>query len=63
MKWKPPEENSVDFTLRLRFPPVGPGSDEVDFTARPMFLLYEWQGGDREEYFDEMEVTDEEWEE
>jgi mRNA guanylyltransferase len=61
MKWKPPEENSVDFTLRLRFPPIRPDSDEPDLTARPIFCLYQWAGGRDDEFFDEMEVEDDEW--
>lgn len=35
---------------------------EPDMTAKPVFWLHTWLGGDRYEFFDEMEVEDDEWE-
>lgn len=67
LKFKPPSENSVDFKLELRFPPSEMDPDSPDYYAKPYFLLNQWMGGDGEdakyEYFDELLVTDEEWEE
>lgn len=60
LKWKPPSENSIDFKVELRFPPL-PDSDEPDYSAKPEFLLNTWLGGDRYEFFDFMAMTDEEW--
>ncbi|KLT46503.1 putative mRNA guanylyltransferase [Cutaneotrichosporon oleaginosum] len=60
LKWKPPSENSIDFRIELRFPP-GPGGDP-DLYAKPVFLLNQWMGGSQYEFFDEMDVEDEEWE-
>jgi mRNA guanylyltransferase len=64
LKWKPPSENSVDFKLVLRFPP-GPKGDP-DFTAKPIFALHAWAGGEgpraRYEPFDILGVDDDEWE-
>jgi len=66
MKWKPPSENSIDFKLVLRFPPLR-GSHQPDFHAKPYFVLNVWTGGKGSkalyQFFDLMEVTDEEWEE
>lgn len=63
IKWKPPSENSIDFKLELRFPPTPRNPDEVDFSAKPIFLLLENCGGHRGHvFFDTMEVDDDEWE-
>ncbi|KAF8319291.1 mRNA capping enzyme, alpha subunit [Clavulina sp. PMI_390] len=69
LKWKAPSENSIDFKLELRFPNMN-GTEEPDFTAKPVFLLLANHGtrgarGLREskyEYYDLMEMEDEEWE-
>jgi mRNA guanylyltransferase len=64
MKWKPPSENSIDFKLTLRFPPLA-NSSKPDFTAKPLFILNVWTGGDRNnsyEFFDVLQVDDDEWE-
>jgi mRNA guanylyltransferase len=68
LKWKPASENSIDFKLRLRFPPSPHDPDTPNFTAKPAFLLYTWLGGSANsnssyEFFDNMDMTDEEWEE
>lgn len=64
IKWKPPTENSIDFMLRLRFPPDPrvPGGNVPDICAKPLFLLEEYMGGSYEP-FDWAWVEDEEWEE
>ncbi|RDB22263.1 mRNA-capping enzyme subunit alpha [Hypsizygus marmoreus] len=66
MKWKPPSENSIDFKLVLRFPPMRNQPDKPDFHAKPIFLLYVWCGDERGvpkyEQYDEMYVEDDEWE-
>ncbi|KAK8869987.1 hypothetical protein IAR55_000557 [Kwoniella newhampshirensis] len=62
LKWKPPSENSIDFKLELRFPPSPSDPDEPDFYAKPTFLLHTWLGQDAYEYFDTMEMDDDEWE-
>lgn len=62
MKWKPASENSIDFKLELRFPPSPSDPSKPDFHAKPVFLLYQWLGGDRYEQYDTMYVDDEEWE-
>ncbi|PPQ75432.1 hypothetical protein CVT26_015354 [Gymnopilus dilepis] len=63
LKWKPPSENSIDFKLVLRFPPSRYNSQEPDWHAKPVFLLYVWLGGDSYEEYDNMYVEDQEWEE
>lgn len=62
MKWKPPSENSVDFKLELRFPPSKANAEGLDFYSKPTFVLLMWGGGHKYEYFDIMNVSDDEWE-
>lgn len=65
LKWKPPSENSIDFKLVLRFPPLAHDPKTPDFHAKPLFLLHAWTGGDgaqNYEQYDEMYVEDDEWE-
>ena len=61
LKWKPPSENSIDFKVELRFPPSPHDPSEPDFYAKPTFLLNTWLGGDAHEFYDEMDVEEEEW--
>lgn len=67
LKWKPPSENSIDFKLELRFPPAprAGGEEEaiIDYTAMPVFKLYQWLGGEEYEFFDAMDIEEEVWEE
>lgn len=67
MKWKPPSENSIDFKLVLRFPPVHGRPREPDLSAKPVFELHVYcgddRGGPKYEFFDIMHVEDHEWEE
>jgi mRNA guanylyltransferase len=78
LKWKPAEENSVDFRLKLEFPTISradldPDSDEddaesdtesvvVDYNSKPAFNLSVYHGDSTYQKFGEMYVTDEEWE-
>lgn len=71
IKWKPPSENTIDFKLRLRFPPdlqVDPRGNIPDLKAKPFFQLDEFLGkesksyDDGYRYFDWLYVEDEEWE-
>ncbi|KIJ35792.1 hypothetical protein M422DRAFT_180359 [Sphaerobolus stellatus SS14] len=70
LKWKPPSENSIDFRLELRFPPLASDPSRPDLTAKPIFALNVWLGKDRNskgkqaeayEFFDVMDVDDDEW--
>ncbi|KAJ7685345.1 mRNA capping enzyme, catalytic domain-containing protein [Mycena polygramma] len=62
LKWKPPSENSIDFKLVLRFPPLRDNPAKPDFHAKPVFLLHVWCGDSKYEIYDQMYVTDDEWE-
>ena len=66
IKWKPPSENSIDFKLILRFPPTPGRPNDPDFEAKPFFALHVMCGKERGvpkyEPYDEMYVSDEEWE-
>ncbi|GBB86355.1 hypothetical protein RclHR1_12780009 [Rhizophagus clarus] len=54
IKWKPPNENSIDFLLRFEF------NDDDD---KPRFCLHKWIANNEHAYFDDMYVTDDEWNE
>ncbi|PKK70276.1 mRNA capping enzyme, alpha subunit [Rhizophagus irregularis] len=54
LKWKPPNENSIDFLLRYDF------QDDED---KPRFCLHKWIANNEHAYYDEMHVTDDEWNE
>jgi len=62
LKWKPPSENSIDFKLVLRFPPLAGSPTEPDLHAKPIFALHAWNGGEAYEPWDTMHVDDDEWE-
>lgn len=61
LKWKPPSENSIDFRLELRFPPLPDDPEEADFYAKPLFVLMMNCGREGEQFFDTLEMSDEEW--
>ncbi|KNZ49277.1 mRNA guanylyltransferase [Puccinia sorghi] len=61
LKWKPPSENSIDFRLELRFPPLSDDPSEADFYAKPLFVLLMYCGKEGEQFFDTVEMSDEEW--
>lgn len=75
LKWKPPEENTIDFRLRLTFPLVEPDEEErqegideafVDYDSVPKteLMIYKGDSGpDKYEVFEEeLYLTEEEWE-
>ncbi|KAJ7343323.1 mRNA capping enzyme, catalytic domain-containing protein [Mycena albidolilacea] len=62
LKWKPPSENSIDFKLVLRFPPLKDNPSQPDFHAKPVFLLHVWCGDTRYEQYDQLYMDDNEWE-
>lgn len=62
LKWKPPSENSIDFRLELRFPPLPENPDRPDYYTKPIFALYMNCGREGEQFYDEMAVDDETWE-
>lgn len=62
LKWKPPSENSVDFKLELRFPPSKTHPDGLDYYSKPTFVLLAWAGGNKYDYFDTLQVSEDEWE-
>jgi len=63
LKWKPPSENSIDFRLQLRFPPLAHDPSQPDFMAKPAFMLLMNHGREGSHYYDVLEVDDGEWEE
>ncbi|KAL2752658.1 hypothetical protein ACRALDRAFT_1044680 [Sodiomyces alcalophilus JCM 7366] len=72
LKWKPPEENTIDLRLRLEFPTIQPGTegwdwdgvDEpfVDYESVPRAALWSFLGDGRYEFFADLHITEEEWE-
>ena len=54
LKWKPAEENTIDFKIGLEFPKVlddslpkhDPNREYTDYDSKPKFKLYVWKGGD-----------------
>ncbi|KAE9967237.1 hypothetical protein BLS_006510 [Venturia inaequalis] len=65
LKWKPAEENTIDFKLRLGDFPLVVFDDNTrgpDYAAKPSFELLIWFGGDRHEHYGYLTVTDQEWE-
>ncbi|KAL2213646.1 mRNA capping enzyme, alpha subunit [Sarocladium strictum] len=77
VKWKPPEENTIDFKLKLHFPLVEPDDTEkvdgalepfVDYDSVPRAELLVWLGNNKvpaERYksFHDAYISEEEWEE
>ncbi|RGP80618.1 mrna guanylyltransferase [Fusarium longipes] len=74
LKWKPPEENTIDFRLRLSFPQVDPTESErregitepfIDYDSIPKAELYVFKGNsgpDKYEFFHDAYINEEEWE-
>ncbi|KAI3623411.1 mRNA guanylyltransferase [Malassezia furfur] len=65
LKWKPPQDNTIDFKLELRFPPDlqnDPSGATPDYRAKPFIKLMQHSHGHHHELFDYLEMSDEEWE-
>lgn len=65
LKWKPPQENTIDFMLRLGdFPMFDPQDGQglaPDYDAKPPFELWISYGQQEYRYFEPLYVSDEEW--
>lgn len=65
LKWKPPNENSVDFVLEMEFNEFeDPSSGEkwLDYDSVPQCNLLAWHGGSKDLPFGHMYLEDDEWE-
>jgi mRNA guanylyltransferase len=73
LKWKPPEDNTVDCRLRLFFPTRQPDALDiedgwtdpwVDYESVPRAELWAFRGGSGDKYvrFDNVHISEEEWE-
>lgn len=71
LKWKPPEENTVDCRLRLSFPTVEPTEEErsegitepfIDYDSVPKSELVVFAGSNQYEPFADVVITEDEWE-
>lgn len=66
LKWKPAEENSIDFRLTLDFPSLNDPDDPdaVDYDAIPTCHLGVFLGGrnDYNDHYAVMHITEDEWE-
>ncbi|KAI9319106.1 mRNA capping enzyme, catalytic domain-containing protein, partial [Dichotomocladium elegans] len=54
--WKPANENSVDFRVRLKTE-----DSRGDRRAKPIIELYAWHGNDGYRFYDVLGITDKEW--
>lgn len=73
LKWKPPEENTVDYRLRLEFPPLNSDHDDdggapndpgqfLDYDAMPAFHLFVVMNSTVYKHYGYAYVTEREWE-
>ncbi|KAL9617439.1 MAG: hypothetical protein Q9160_007751 [Pyrenula sp. 1 TL-2023] len=71
LKWKPPQENTIDFVLRIiwqQYDPEPTDPDQspiIEYQALPQrFELWAYAGGrdDEHRFFSELHVTEPEWE-
>ncbi|KFY31309.1 hypothetical protein V494_07972, partial [Pseudogymnoascus sp. VKM F-4513 (FW-928)] len=67
LKWKPENENSVDFLMRLDFAVVkddgGGGGSYTDYDAVPVVNLFVWTGDRGEKWYGTLHLEEAEWEE
>lgn len=70
LKWKPPQENTIDFRMRLEFPTLEPDTDDendgvtepfVDYDAIPICHLFVMLSAGEYRHFGEMFVEPKEW--
>ncbi|KAK9449700.1 mRNA capping enzyme, catalytic domain-containing protein [Limtongia smithiae] len=69
LKWKPADENSIDFKLFLHFPtytdPTPPPNEEAtytDYDVQPITTLSIWTGDKNYKHYGDLYLTAEEWE-
>ena len=71
LKWKPPEENTIDFSLQLVFPTIEPDAVDIregrtspfaDYSAKPLFRLWVNEGSGKYLQWATMYAEDSEWE-
>ncbi|KAI8086639.1 mRNA capping enzyme, catalytic domain-containing protein [Halteromyces radiatus] len=61
IKWKPANENSVDFKVRLQYEQSSTIPGAIDASKKPKIELLVWQGGTDYSYFTDLGITDKEW--
>jgi mRNA guanylyltransferase len=72
LKWKPEDENSIDFRLNMKFPKIQPDKQDIaegirepydDYDAKPECNLLVFSGnGQPDKWFGELYLEDHEWE-
>ncbi|KAL9598959.1 MAG: hypothetical protein Q9219_004142 [cf. Caloplaca sp. 3 TL-2023] len=71
LKWKPPEDNTVDFLLQMDFPVIEPDADDIrdgftspfpDYSALPQFNLLVFNGSNDYLRWGTMFAYESEWE-
>lgn len=74
LKWKPADENSIDFRLNLEFPTISredldpddvdsdTESETPDYEAMPRFLLSAYHGDSAYKFYGDMYMDEQEWE-
>ncbi|TIA93666.1 hypothetical protein E3P81_00829 [Wallemia ichthyophaga] len=61
IKWKDPSENSIDFRISLRFSASDDNTNTCDFAKKPLCELQQWEGGKLYNWFDNWDISEEEW--
>lgn len=69
LKWKPPNENTIDFLMHIKWSTIDPDPQDPDQTPQEdyysmprEFGLYIFHGQGNYSYVDDLYVTDEDWE-